>query len=287
MFPFSRSAQVIIAFVAVVGTAGSAPAQTAVTACGQTVKGEAYLVGDLDCPEGTESSVLLEGGTMDLRGFTIRGGEYGVFCGKETDEIAPNGEDIYKYLRCAVMNGTLADQSVVATVGRALVLTDLTIEYDGEYGVAMGARKTVDFVNLTLDLAPGKIGMLVGGGTGKVRGSNLTITGGTIGMTFVRKVRIDGFTASGYTIAAIQGTRDVRLTAANLTGGERGVQGQTVRLVDSTISGHSDVGVQAISLLAVGSTITGNTLDLRVEKRVKLEDTTCDTSNGWGVCAND
>jgi len=62
--------------------ASVAHADSAVTTCGQELEGDGYLVGDLDC-DGFEYGVELKGnGTIDLRGFTISGGEYGIFCQK-------------------------------------------------------------------------------------------------------------------------------------------------------------------------------------------------------------
>lgn len=55
-------------------------ADTAVTTCGQEFRGRGYLTGDLTCSN-DGYGVEIEGcGSLDMRGFTISGGEYGVFC---------------------------------------------------------------------------------------------------------------------------------------------------------------------------------------------------------------
>jgi hypothetical protein len=70
----------------ITGAASAALAQTAVSACGQIVSGDAYLTNDLDCAPSLAAAVILQGGTLDLRGFTVRGGEIGVLCARPTWE---------------------------------------------------------------------------------------------------------------------------------------------------------------------------------------------------------
>ena len=104
----------LVVAVVTVGIVGvrTADAQTAITTCGQEVSGDAYLVGDLVCPSSTEAAVVIENGHLDLGGFTIHGGEYGVICGRDTGETV-NGQELYKYGKCRISNGTVADQTVL------------------------------------------------------------------------------------------------------------------------------------------------------------------------------
>ena len=71
-----RSAVVALAAVAatfaLVSPATSA--QTAVTSCGQSVNGAAFLTGDLDCSGFNGHAVSFMNGKLDMRGFTITGG---------------------------------------------------------------------------------------------------------------------------------------------------------------------------------------------------------------------
>ena len=266
----------------VVFPAARAASQTAITACGQEVKGDAYLVGDLDCPEETEAAVTIQNGHLDMRGFTIRGGEYGVFCAKETGEIGTaTGEEIYKYVNCSVSNGTIVDQTELGVDASKLKLTDVTIAPAG--GFAIIASKELRFANVTVQLPAGGRGIV---GNGRIDGSNLTITGGRLGIAFAKKVSIKGMTMSGMTAYGVTGST-IRLENASVTDcGSNGIEGDKVRIIDSVVTGHSEVGVRAVRLRTAGSTVTGNGTDLFSVHRPKVVTTTCDTSN-WGVCAND
>jgi hypothetical protein len=280
-----RWSQVVISFV-FAGTmpllAAPASAQTAVTTCGQTVRGDAYLAGDLNCAPDLEAAVEIQNGRLDLRGFTISGGEYGILCARELEEPTASGEHNYRYLNCSVANGTIAGQSEEAVVARGVTVSDVTID---TAGIGILARKRMRFSNLTLQLGPNAVGFL-GLGTATVVGGNLTSTGGLSVLTFVKKLKIDGFTASGYVHDAVYGAKAEVMHAA-LAGGERGIAASKVRVEASSITGHSAAGIDAGQLKITGSTVTANTLDLKSAKRPKVATTICDTSNGWGVCAND
>ena len=268
-------------------TAGISAAQTAVTACGQEVEGDAYLVGDLDCPDGTEAALTMRNGSLDLRGFTIRGGEYGVLCAKGLGTFAPNGEEFRRYLTCGVANGTIADQTLVAIDAGDLTLTDVTIQESGATVFGAYAHKRLRVGNVDVELGPGAIGV---SGTGalkmRLEGTGLTITGGRIGISFVKTVRVDGLTVTGYEVDGIYAAK-VDVTNGMVSGGERGVAAGKIRLIDSVVTGNSVVGVIGDHVQLEGSTITGNGLDVESNHRPKLENTACGTSNGWGVCSDD
>jgi hypothetical protein len=53
------------------------------------------------------------------------------------------------------------------------------------------------------------------------------------------------------------------------------------------VTGHTGTAVEAERITLMDSTVTGNGLDLDADRRPKLTRSSCDTSNGWGVCAND
>ena len=61
-----------------------AGAATAVTACGQVYSGSGMLTADLDCTGlAATAAVRIEGGSLDLQGFTLTGGNLdAVFCTK-------------------------------------------------------------------------------------------------------------------------------------------------------------------------------------------------------------
>ena len=83
---------------ALLGTWGTALAETPVTECGQIVEGDAYLAGDLDCtgfqgedPTGAMLVLLSTHGRLDLRGFTLTGGDYvGISCVKPCNRCLHN-----------------------------------------------------------------------------------------------------------------------------------------------------------------------------------------------------
>src|SRR5262245_6600839 len=97
----------LVVLVCLLAGASSVQAQTAVSICGQIVSGDAYLANDLDCAPSFAASVIVEGGTLDLRGFTIRGAEVGVLCVHPIWE-----ENVFIYKKCRVFGGTIADYEV-------------------------------------------------------------------------------------------------------------------------------------------------------------------------------
>jgi len=81
-----------------------ARAQTPVSSCEQVVEGDGYLTGDLDCGPNTEAGVeIRSGGSLDMRGFGIHGGEYGVLCADEGRIIS--FMDVFRYTPCRVFGG--------------------------------------------------------------------------------------------------------------------------------------------------------------------------------------
>jgi hypothetical protein len=100
-------------------------------------------------------------------------------------------------------------------------------------------------------------------------------------------VDIDGMVASGSLDGAIRGN-GVRLRNATLSDGGAGVRGgQKATIESSTITGHANEGVEARRIRLVGSTVTGNGLDLHAEHALVLAGSTCETSSGLGVCSAD
>ncbi len=76
-------AQVLVfSLLAAIGFATSARAGTTpIVYCGQQLHGRGFLVADLDCSGYLGHGVIIDRGTLDLNGFTIRNaGFYGVHC---------------------------------------------------------------------------------------------------------------------------------------------------------------------------------------------------------------
>jgi hypothetical protein len=273
-----------VAFVAVCGVR-PAEAQTALTTCGQEIDGDAYLTGDLTCPPDTEFIVMLRNGHLDLAGFTLSGGEYGVLCARHTGEFAPNGDELVRYVNCSVSNGTIADTTALGVDGREVRLSDVTIAptTGAEVVFATASHKRLRFTNLVLQLPANGVGFH-GTIDGKIEGTNLTMVGGVAAIIQTSKVRIDGLNASGYSDHGID-ARSVQLNNSSLTGGSGavfGVASINTRIESSTVTGHEDFGVAGHHLKVANSTVTGNGIDIQSDRPPKVKNTTCDTSNGWG-----
>ena len=277
-------AALVSAFGVLAAPGSQAWAQTAVTACEQVLKGDGYLTGDLDCEPEDEAAVeIRNGGTLDMRGFSIHGGEYGVLC----DAEAENGELVGKYTSCKVYGGggTISGTSVIGIVGRGLVVTDLTI--DQQTGIALIVHKKIQLSNVTLQLGANADGFMVGSLV-KIGGTGLSMVGGAIAIEGEGGIlAVDGLTASGYGRFAWL-LKTVKVRHASLTGGATGFKDiGTVTLRDSTVSGHTGTAIEAERITLMDSTVGGNGLDLDADREPKLIRSSCDTSNGWGVCAND
>ena len=70
---------------------------TEVTTCGQAIAGEGFLSANLDCTGFPGDAVVINGGSLDLRGFTLTGGDLsGVFCSKNCSVVSepPGGQII-------------------------------------------------------------------------------------------------------------------------------------------------------------------------------------------------
>src|SRR5262245_51054195 len=264
-----------------VGAVDPTCAQTAVTSCGQVIEGDGYLTGDLNCGSGTEAAVQIHsGGSLDLRGFGIQGGEYGVLCAGEAQIIG--GLEVFPYAPCRVFGGgTIDGQSVVGIVASFLDLADVTVRSDAS--IALIIHKRLSFTNMTLQLGPTAVGIETGPKQ-RIDGIGLTISGGG-GWVGIQggTIKIDGVTASGYRTFAGVGMlvrpgdtplpflRTVKLSRASLTGGSRAIDGaRSVTLTDSVVTGHSDTAIKASRITLRRSSVTGNGLDLYADYRPRL-----------------
>jgi hypothetical protein len=130
--PFLAS---VVAALVLVLTAAIPPvnADVAVTTCSLRFSGHGYLVHDLDC-SGYPYGVELDGGSLNLRGFTLVGGEYGVLCHRS----------------CTVVNGTVegAREDGIAAIKNAKVI-NVTVRDNGFAGVKAGATAFVERSELT------------------------------------------------------------------------------------------------------------------------------------------
>lgn len=199
------AAMLSAALLAPAAHAASLP-DVAITTCGQVVPNKtlAYLTGDLDCTGFTggppDAAEFLVGGAvylgrksrLDLRGFTITGGEHGVLCDAR---ICHNGKQCTKG-PCEVFNGTLISSAFNANgiLGERPVVHDLTIS-----GFYFGV---VSLSELQLTHAT----VSHSGGAGVV-GKKLTLVDATV--TNNAFIGVDGWTDHGH---------GVRLDDSTVTG---------------------------------------------------------------------
>jgi hypothetical protein len=266
------------ALAAVLLSAGLAHAQTPVTVCGQIVGGDAVLANDLDCAPNALAGVLHLGGRLDLAGHTIRGAQYGVLCAEPLWD-----QGLFIYRKCRVSGGTLADFTINGVNGQKLDLVDLAFS-GAEDTFAIYGHKSVRFANIHIDNLAGSVGIL-GFALQTVKGTNITIEGGEIGIAHVGKATIDGIAVNGAADQGISG-KTIKVTHGSVTAGTVGVAAVNAKVAATTVTG-AETGILANRMQLKDSTVTGNALDLDSTRAPKLKNTACDTSNGWGVCAND
>jgi hypothetical protein len=212
-----------------------------------------------------------------MNGFGIHGGEYGVLC-------AEGNGDGYVYEPCRVFGGgTIDGQSVVGIVASRMVLADVTIDMSDSIALIVHSRLT--FSNVSLQLGANAVGILAGPKV-RLRGTGLALTGGDDGIVSAGGIKIDGVTAAGYgDFTRYVGT--AKLANATLGGGANGIDARVASLTDSSVTGHAGTAIHAERIRLTRSTVTGNGLDLDAIVRPRLRDSTCGTSNGWGVCTGD
>ena len=138
----------------VMSIAGLATAGTtvAVTACGQRVLGDGYLVDDLDCTaddvSGLPAVTMAGSGSLDLRGFAIIGGTNAVRCEQHCQ--VSGGNIGYGYL-AGVQGARRVTITDVSIVGRAPAVSA---------GKIIAERSTLSFNSSGLWAASGSVVMI-------------------------------------------------------------------------------------------------------------------------------
>jgi len=136
---------------AIVPSAHARPT-VSVTACGQAVPPNAIglLANDLDCTAfvggiANEAVSLGHGAKLDLQGFTITGGLFGVGCYEVCPEgpgtgvaCSPDGA------RCEIVNGTVTGAEASGITGDVVTVRNVTASNNGDQGV-QGYRKARAF----------------------------------------------------------------------------------------------------------------------------------------------
>ena len=227
----NRCVMILASIVLFTSVWGTGFAQTVVTECGQTVEGEGYLAGDLDCT-GFEgglfgAAILLgRGGRLDLRGFTITGGKDGVACYAPCRDNPDAG--------CSVPRCSIFDSVGGGVITRAEV-----------YGVSAWGR--VDVSDITIS-NQGESGTYGGRGAGvhadRIELHNVTISGTDIGVWADRRAKVVSSTITGNALDGISGHAGVYDSVVS-NNGEHGVRGTSVLLRNVEVAGNGSDGVAA------------------------------------------
>jgi len=203
-----RCAVMLASVVLFISTWGIAFAQVPVTECGQTVEGDAYLAGDLDCTgfEGEPPShaaiiLLSRHGRLDLRGFTLTGGIYSaVECVKRCTPI---------HNRCGPYQIRPARCDVFDSVGGGVIT-------GARYGIGADSVRVRDVTvsNHVSDAIATN---------GRVMLHNVTLSGDNVGVDTEGLVRVYDSTITGNAEFGIVGgrifLRDSRVTENGLIAG--------------------------------------------------------------------
>ena len=115
--------------------------QVPVDHCGQHISGSGFLVQDLDCPTAEPAITMTSTGTLELRGFTIHGGEYGMLCMRSCSVVGPgtvsgaaeDGLDAFGHLALSNVTST-GNGFTGAKAGRSVLLLDSHLEGNQKCG---------------------------------------------------------------------------------------------------------------------------------------------------------
>jgi len=300
-----------LAFIGGPLVATAAAQGVAVSACNTTISGNGFLTTDLDC-NGEFAGVILSG-TLELRGFTIRGAQHGVRClgnckivgfGRIVDNQVGIGALGNLKVDSVELSGN-TDQAInqVPSDSRArLVNVNMTDNPGDGY---RGGR--VRFIR-SLSTNNGGVGASTkGGGAFRVSGVFGNGLQGIIGEGKTR-IRTTGVHDNGADGVLLTGTRPSKISRSLIFGNaENGVNATLVQIKKSSITGNARHGVVAEAARIRSTTATGNGVaaecgvtvtcaDIASPAMPSIVDTTCDTSydtnsgfpgTSWGVCALD
>jgi len=185
----ARASAVSFAILALAFSLGGTPAvaQVEVNTCGQTFSGKGFLSGDLDCT-GFDGWAITIGrkGSLELRGFTISGGQATrrvVFCTKHCEIIGPGaivgaaGSGVQANGRVRIRNVSISNNGT-AVYALKVMLRDSTLA-DNSGGVS--AEKSASIFNsmITGSARRGvEVQSLRGGAKARIVNSTITGNGG-------------------------------------------------------------------------------------------------------------
>ncbi len=221
----------LVAVLAVLAGPSVAFPATEVTTCGEVYSGDGFLSADLDCTGFPTVAITIDGGNLDLQGFTLTGG-------------------MSNAVRCTAsctVTSSLAGGMIVGAGGAAV----------GAFGASQPVNITV--TNVTLD--SNVIGVSTDFGPVTVEDatvSNTTFTAVSSGAGFLAKVvRTTITTAGGWGVTG----DPAKLIDSTVTGAMIGAIGSRVVLQGSTIDGSTTDGVSTTIARVVDGFVVNNTED--------------------------
>jgi len=175
----------------------AAQAPVEVNTCGQVVMGGGFLAADLDCTGFTgglldygAAVVLSRRSTLDLRGFTLSGGQFSVIC---AEPCGGTSNALCAVPSCKILGGggTIAGAVNSGIVSDRISVEDVTVRDHGDRGIDT---------------------------YGSVRLRNSLVTANKIGVVTNRYVALIDSTVTGNTQSDIVATRGVRLHGSSTVG---------------------------------------------------------------------
>ncbi len=289
---------VLLSLLAIGAT--DAVAEVEVNTCGQSYSGAGFLGGDLDCTGFPTNAVTIQGGKLDLRGFTLTGGnDNGVFCSRSCSvySSAPGGMIVGALgnaieafsgssapANIAMSNITLDANGfgVYASFG-SVTTADVTITNTGG-DVITAVGRPAKLVRTTISVAGGRgvfgepakvIDSMVLGTTSGVQGSRVVIDNSTIdgctgdGVIGTPARVIDSFvTDNGQDGLNVSGFETLRVIRSDISGNvgrgiEAGGGAPRVTVKESTISNNGEEGIFGTGRIRVttNSVVSNNGLD--------------------------
>ncbi len=225
--------------IALVLANGDAKAATEVNTCGQVFAGSGFLAADLDCTGFPTDAVIIDGGSLDLRGFTLTGGaQNGVGCARRCKVFSdpPGGR---------IVNSSLWGVAIGGVPSGPFSTRVRDVELDGNGGAVDAYRATIIDTVVTNDSNP--FANTISADRIKLLRSNVTntqdgIVAGVVGGTI--RVIDSILTACGTTEDCINAVDTVTVRNSTVNGaGDAGIVGTRVSVIDSEVSGNAGSGI--------------------------------------------
>ncbi len=236
-------------------------AETEVNTCGQVFSDNAFLSSDLDCSAFAGDAVTLDGGKLDLRGFTLTGGSAGAVVAVRCSRS------------CRVVSdppGGMVESAAIAAIS----------------GPAFGARVGITVEGLVIDGGGVATGVQVGK---RVKIVDSTISNVDRGVALSDSVRVDNSTITNAidygVIASKVRVKDSQLINAGHALMTSGVSGRVV-VIDSTVSGGTGVGVSGERVRVTNGAITGNAgsgIEAFAARSIRVKDSDISGNGGKGI----